>query len=292
MKTGLKKMVVVVGMCVVALIFTNQLSADEADDAVEELIAAGITNDVMEELLKESEDTLGQRAQDMLDNGTITERQYEKIYKSIIDLPEARRQKIKNAYDKGYADKLYDAVTGVAHRKLDEGSLGGHIKDLKQEGLSREQIKETLLNEGVTLDHLKDLGYGPGGASRPDHIKDLREQGLSREEIAERLQKEGVSIEHLKDLGYGPEGSRIDHAKDIRATDSEEAQHKVDRAHEKRRDKKGLANRVDHIKDKENLPGRAKDSRDVRKKERRKNEAHKARGKDAGGARAKARRGR
>lgn len=292
---GTLRKVVLAGvvLCVAVLVFPSIVRADEADDIAQELIEEGISQEVMDELLNGPGDTLGQRAESMLKSGSITERQYDKIYNNFITLSQEKRETVKNAYDKGYGEKVYDKLTGAVHERLDDASVRDHIKDLKQEGYTREQIVEMLGKEGVSVDHLKDLGYGPGETSRRGHIKDLREQGLSREEIVERLRKEGVSAEHLKDLGYGQGGSRPEHAKDIRDMDTEESQHKVDRAHEKKQDRRGLsAGRVDHIKDKENLRGRAKDSRDVRKKNRRKHEAHGARGRGAGGTRARARRGR
>lgn len=249
MRTLRKVVLVGVVLCVAVLVFPSIVKADEAGDAAQELIDSGVDESVMNELLTGSGDTLGQRAESMLKSDSITQRQYDKIYNNFVNMPQEKRQAIKSVYDKGYGEKIYDKLTDVAHDKLDDASVRDHIKDLKDEGYTKEQI-------------------------------------------VEMLGKEGVSVGHLKDLGYGQGGSKSEHAKDIRDMDTEKAQHKVDRAHEKYQDKKGPANRADHIKDKENLRGRAKDSRDVRKKNRRKNEAHEDRGTGAGAARAKARRGR
>lgn len=293
MKKALRNVVLLgVVFCVAVLVFPSFVRAEEAEEVAQELINSGVDADVVETLLNTPGETLGQRTQTMLDNGVINKEQYDKLYNSIMALPEDKRQAMKNAYDQGYGEKVYDKLKGAVGEKLDDGSIRDHVKDLKQEGYTKEQIVEMLGKEGVSTDHLKDIGYELSEGSLRDHVNDLKEEGLSRDEIKDRFNKEGINAEHLKDLGFGSEGSRPEHAKDIRDMDTEEAQHKVDRAHEKLQDKKDPANRVGHIKDKENLRGRAKDSRDVRKKERIKNEAHETRGTGAGGAKAKARRGR
>jgi hypothetical protein len=203
-----------------ALIFAlpNYIQAEETSDLAQELIDEDVSQDVINELANTPGDTMGQRLDDMLKNGSVTQRQYDKIYNNFVNLPDEKRWAIKGAYDKGYGDKVYDRLTDAAHSQLDDASLRDHIKDLKQ-------------------------------------------QGLTREEIHKRLNEEGVSVGHLKDLGYGPEGSRSEHLKDIRNMDTAESQHKVDRAHEKKQDRKELKERKDHAKDMGGRHERAKEKK-------------------------------
>ena len=220
MKTERGRIFIIIGICVGVLFFANGLKAQE-DDLYQELIDSGVSVEDAEYILNGPEGTLGERAETMLKNGTITERQYEKAYNHLMALPEAKRQAIKGVYDEGGADKLYDATTGIAHRKLGEPTVRERAHELRQQGLARDQILERLRNEGVSVDHLKDLGYGPAG-----------------------------------------DPSRVEHYKDVRDMDTEEAQHIVDRIHEKKQEIKDEASRPGHIKD------RGEDKRDRREDKR------------------------
>lgn len=207
MQREISKLLIVIGLCAGVLFSPNVSWADEVSDLVQELADSGMSADTIDNLLSSPGDTLGQRASDMLHNGTITERQYEKVYNHFMALPDEKRQLIKNAYDKGYSAKVYDAVVDIGHQKLDDASLRDHIKDLRQQGLSREQIAQRLYNEGVSKDHLKDLGYGfIVEPSRPEHAKDLRDTGAEHQ----------MDLGHEKYQNVKNPPSRIEHAKDVR----------------------------------------------------------------------------
>lgn len=222
----ISKVLVVLGMCLGVLLFTNCLKAEDIQGTVQGLINDGVPPEVVDDLFSGPSDVLGQRVNDMLKAGTITQRQYDAVSNRFLSLPDEQRWAIKNAYTKGDAAKLYDATTGIAHRRLgDDASVRDHAKDLRQLGLNRDQIKNRLIAEGV----------------------------------------DPAKIDAL----LASEGSvRGGHAKDIRATETPEAQHKVDRAHEKKQDIKAEPSRPGHLKD--TKPERARERGDVgRGRERR-----------------------
>lgn len=218
MKTRLNKTLILIGFCLGVLLIGNSLRADELEDLTKGLITTGISPNVIESLFTGPADTLGQRALDMLNNGTITQRQYDKIYNSFVTLPDETRWFLKNAYDKGYAEKIYNQITNAAHKRLgmDDASLRNHIKDLKQQGLTREQIIERLRNEGVSVDHLKNLelgqvlGPGPVEPSRPEHGKDLRDTGAEHQmdlghDKFKAIKDQPSRPGHIKDKGKSPQ---------------------------------------------------------------------------------------
>jgi len=232
MKRIVSNIDLVVILCVGFLFFANYLAADEVDNTVEELLNEGVSSTIVDDLLSSDlpSDTLGTRVQDALHNGSITQRQYDKIYNNFLSLPDERRMAIKNAYEKGYAEKVYNNLHGLVNQKLgDDASVREHAHELRQQGLTKDQIVERLKNEGAS----------------PDHIKDLK---FDSEEDA----------------------SRPEHAKDIRATDTPDAQHKVDEAHEKKQDIKKEPSKSGQVKDihpGEETREYGKEKRDFRKKE-------------------------
>ncbi len=68
--------------------------------------------------------TLGQRLQDMVRNGAITQGQYEGILAGASSLAPERVQDIKAAYDRGDVAKALDLLNGLGHRKGTPGAAG------------------------------------------------------------------------------------------------------------------------------------------------------------------------
>lgn len=202
MKTGLSKMLIVMAACLGVLLFTNCLWAQDVEDTVQGLINEGVPPEVVDEVISGPSDTLGQRIDDMLENGTITDKQYDVLYNNFISLPDEKRWAIKNAYDKGYAEKVYNQVTGIAHKRLgDDASLRDHVKDLRQQGYTREQIKNRLNAEGVAQARVDAIIAKE--ASRLEHAKDKRDEikGVDRRQHVPDLEHERPAVrQRSKDI--------------------------------------------------------------------------------------------
>ena len=216
MKTGLNKVVVAVALCAALILFAGTAKADDLGNITQEWVEAGLTADQVDNLLSASGDTLGQRVQDMLKNGSITQGQYDKIYNSFMSLPAEKRATIKNAYTKGYGEKIYNQVVNAAHENLsDDASIKKHAKDLRDQGLTKEQIAARLKAEGVASEHVKDIVYGQGAeASRPRHIKDVRDSGSQPQQVEKAHERyQGRKVEpsvagHAKDRPQGTKSFR------------------------------------------------------------------------------------
>ncbi len=83
-----------------------------------------IPANVLRTLMSGPVDTLGQRAQDMLNNGTITQGQYDKINARLLSLPEGKLQAVKAGYDEGRAPGMGQAATDLGHRKARAAGAG------------------------------------------------------------------------------------------------------------------------------------------------------------------------
>lgn len=227
MKTGLSKVLIVMGVCLGALLFTNCLMAQDVEDTVQGLINEGVPPEVIDDVISGPADTLGQRVEGMLEAGTITQKQYDALTRYFLSLPDEKRWAIKNAYDKGYAEKVYNQVMGGIHERLnDDGSLRDHVKDLRQQGYTREQIKNRLNAEGVASARVDAIVAEE--ASRREHARDLRKEGLSREQAKERA-REMIEPGHAKDKRDEIKGvDRRGHARDI--------EHERERAREHSKD--------------------------------------------------------
>ncbi|MBL7130257.1 MAG: hypothetical protein ISS45_02450 [Candidatus Omnitrophica bacterium] len=252
MKIRIGKTLVAILACAGLLFFANSVKADELKDIVQAFIEQGIPVAVIDDLFSNDlpDDTLGARVDAAYEAGTINDKQYDVLYNRFMSLPDETRGGLKNAYSKGYAEEVINRGITAAHERLHPGSVRDHIKDLREQGLSRDKIKDKLIAEGYEPSHVRDI-LAEDDSVR-EHARDrahqLKQEGYSREEIIEKLRNEGVPVDHLKDLRFGPAGSRVEHAKDIRAMDTQEAQHKIDRAHEKKQDRRGPS-RKKHAKD-------------------------------------------
>ncbi len=165
MKTRFESVVMVMGICAAVLFFANSVNAEV--DVYQDLVNSGVPAEVVDDLFSGSADTLGQRAETMLENGTITQKQYDTIYNRVMSLPESQRQHMKAAYDEGAAPKLYEGATGIAHRKL-----GGDSEEIKGK---KEYIHDRGLHKGYekgVRDHGQGIGKGKGqGAADRDVVK-------------------------------------------------------------------------------------------------------------------------
>ncbi|MFH1683976.1 MAG: hypothetical protein ABIA67_03750 [Candidatus Margulisiibacteriota bacterium] len=177
------KRLIVLGICLGILLFPGYARADELSDLTSDLNAQGVPSEVVNDVLSGRAGTLGERLQAMVDNGAITIKQYKAIYRGLVALPQSQIQKIKTAYDrKGGA-----GVTGAIQQwKGDDASLRDHVKDLKQQGFTKEQIAARLRNEGIAAERLKALGYDLPKKEA------VREKVKEKERIPERVKEKIV----------------------------------------------------------------------------------------------------
>lgn len=201
MRKQLVKPWLMIGFCAVVMFSTNNLTADEDDDIpqgatviqgplvitgsfvadsefdelTQDVVDLGIPDDIAQDLFVEPLEALGERASEMLENGAVSEKQYKNLHDYFINLPDRKRQKIKDFYTSGGAPKMHDLATALAHRRLqkDDASLRDHIKDLRQEGYSLDQQE----------------------SSRPSHTKELRDIDSEHQDIKTQSDRRG----HLKD---------------------------------------------------------------------------------------------
>lgn len=206
MKTGLNKVVVAAALCAAVILFAGSAWADDAQQVTQELVSGlNIPADVADSLASGPGDTFGQRLQGALNNGSITQRQYDTITNRFLALPDEKRWAIKGAYDAGKGINP-ETIHNVVNPQ-DEGSVRQHAKDLKDQGLTKEQIAARLKAEGVAPEHVKDIVYsqGVGGSQRGSHAKDIRDSGT---------QPQKVDKAHEGYQNRKAEPSVADHAKD------------------------------------------------------------------------------
>lgn len=262
MKIGLSKTLIALGMCAGLLLFSGTVKADEAQQVTQELISGlDIPADVAEYIVN-GQGTLGERIQAGVDNGSINQRQYNSIVNRFSALPDEKRWAIKDSWDNVGSEKIAPILGDLLHP--DGRPLRDHVKDLRAEGLDRNQIAQRLRNEGVSADHLKALGVIPGVPSRPGHYKDTRDAGAQgRVDAAhQRYQNiQGQTSDATAEVG----SIRGGHIKDNRDAGN---QPQTDKAHEKYQGRKAEPSRPAHLKDK---PQRSKDARDFRKDNRQPN---------------------
>ncbi|MDD5006089.1 MAG: hypothetical protein PHS93_06280 [Candidatus Omnitrophica bacterium] len=147
----------VVVSCFLSVVFFNAIvNADEVEDTIKALANEGVSNEVINEVFTGLQASLGQRVEGMLKNGTITQKQYNAIYKNFMSLPYETRFAYKDAYANGGGEEILNKLTSAAHKDPNkDASLKDKAKDLKQQGYTKEQAKEKLKNEGVSAEKLK-----------------------------------------------------------------------------------------------------------------------------------------
>ena len=209
MKRGLSGVLVVTVMCAVALVSIGYAAAEEnAQQVMQDLTSGvGLSQEANNYLVNGPGDTFGARLETMLNNGTITQGQYNSVVNRFSALPDEKRWALKGAYDQGKgASNVIHKTAQIAN--WDDTSLRDHVKDLRDKGFTKDQIVKRLRNEGVPSDHLKDLVYGPAESSRPQHIKDLRDSGS----------------EHATELGHQKyQNRKVEPSRPARAKDRRDA---------------------------------------------------------------------
>ncbi len=92
----------------------GQLSAKEAQHARD------LERSLWQRKTGSGADTLGQKLEGMLKNGTITQGQYDKIKESVLPLPQEKIQALKGMYDHGQGDDLAKLLAQAWRRKADD----------------------------------------------------------------------------------------------------------------------------------------------------------------------------
>lgn len=274
MRRLFKNLTIVLFLLVSFALADYVFAADEqAVQVVQELTSGlGLPEETTGYLAEGPGDGLGQRLQDMLHNGAINQHQYNTIMNRFSALPDEKRWAIKGAYDRGKdVSNIMHTVQGTGQQE--DASLREHIKELKEQGLSKEQIAERLHNEGVAPDHIKDLGFTPPQAegSLRDHLKDA---GVPHDKIKDKRDKREDVRDHKEDILDRRENVRDkredvwDKREDIRdkKEDIRDAQHdggRRDKLEDIRDRREDVRDRKEDVGDRrENIRDRREDVRD------------------------------
>jgi hypothetical protein len=261
MKTGLNKAIIAIGFCAIVLLFAGSARAEDAQQVAEELVdGLGISNDVADSLASGPGDTFGQRLQGMLDNGSVTQKQFDAISNRFLALPDEKRWLIKGKYDQGGGMNL-DTLHNVVNPQ-DPGSVKQHAKDLRDQGYTKEQIAARLKAEGVAPDKINAAIFSQGVSdpSRPDHYKDARDAGAQERVDAAHQRYQNTQGQASDTTATG--SIRGGHIKDNRDAGN---QPQADKAHERYQNRKAEPSKIDHAKDR---PQGAKSIRDTRRENR------------------------
>lgn len=210
MKTGLNKAIIAIGLCAMALLFAGSARAESEEQVAEELISGlGISSDVASTLVSGPGVTFGQRIEGAYNNGTISKEQYGAIINRFLALPDEKRWAIKGAWDAGKG--INPQVLHNVVNPQDPASMHQHVKDLRDQGYTKEQIAARLKAEGVAPEHIKAIVYPQGvsnageGSQRGEHLKEIRDSGN---------QPQQVDKAHERYQARKAEPSKVDKAKD------------------------------------------------------------------------------
>ncbi len=202
----------VAGVFLAALLTASPLRADELGDVTQDLLDTGMSPDAVETLFSGPDDTLGQRAQTMLDNGTITQQQYNRLNSRFLSLPEEKRRLLKNGYSKGYAGKVYNRMADAKPGRLKEA--GERKYDTRYEERGKETFDRHDLNKDGVIDAAEAKqspeANMPGARKRWEMAGGKEGEGMTLEEAKAQREREEAKYRDLRgnDESRREEGER------------------------------------------------------------------------------------
>ncbi len=162
--------------------------------------------------------TLGQRFESMLESGTITQGQYDKIYQRIAALPQDKIQAIKGTYDLGQGAEVQEGMHDLWHRKSNppsgEGEGPGNPSEPPGEGIEEEVLADLLGGPVDSLGSRLETMLKNGTVTQAQYdllVKRLSELGPGKVASIKNAYDAGnrdKAYEALTGVGYAPSSPR------------------------------------------------------------------------------------